>query len=117
MDDLSAPSFDYMITSDRSPEDMTRIMSYWPAECTAQIIRGGGSTLRKETSRTGLIGLELRAFSRESRNEGIEFLLEAIQPVAANNLVDTQIYDDGDYAVGWIHYYPRAGGDESIPRK
>lgn len=84
-----------------------------PFDWLMQVIAGSGAYIWKSVSRTGLVRLEIQAFSREYREDLMALCVEAGRVLANGGLVDDNIrYADGHIWTGWVLFYP----DEEVEK-
>lgn len=76
---------------------------------SAQVAAKAGAFIFKSVSQTGLIRLNVRAFSREYRDEVMACLADVGRSLSPEGLVDTNVcYPDGSMWVGWVLFHPES---------
>lgn len=114
LDLMHPPSeFTYEFDAPLPAQDLGRRLLTWPAECSALLAWGRGTSVSKVTphaqdpaARPGIVNLLVTSYSRQLPPEA-DLVLEAARSVAVQGWAD---YLDGHLASGagcrWIFFFP-----------
>ena len=99
------PEFDWVL-SELNAERLAEL-AVMDFDWSAQVAAEAGAFIFKTISRTGLVRLQVRAFSQKYRDEVMACLADAGRTLSPDGLVDSNIcYPDGSMWVGWVLFHP-----------
>ena len=97
--------FDWVL-SELDPVRLTEL-AVMDFDWSAQVAAEAGAFIFKTKSRTGLVRLNVRAFSAKYRDEVMAVLADVGRELSPDGLVDSNIcYPDGSMWVGWVLFHP-----------